>query len=283
TANNTKDVSFAASLPIVSIPFSEGFISSTFPPANWILYNPDAGFTWSKKAGAGGFGNSTSCAKMDFLNSTEGNIDDLIIAPVDLSSATAFGMAFNVAYARYDATYSDQMQVQVSTNCGTIWTTVWDKQGTALATAPDAITSFTPTASQWRAETINLNSYIGQASVFVKFHAISGWGNNCYVDDINLAVDAGVGSIDGIVNNINVYPNPFSNNTNVEFSIAKTENASFGVYNLIGEKVLSIDETAYGAGTHTVTINANDLSQGIYYLNAIVGDQKFTQKLTIVK
>lgn len=80
-----------------------------------------------------------------------------------------------------------------------------------------------------------------------------------------------------------IYPNPFSNNTNVEFSIAKTENASFGVYNLIGEKVLSIDETAYGAGTHTVTINANDLSQGVYYLNAIVGDQKFTQKLTIVK
>ncbi len=284
TANNTKDVSFAASLPTVSIPFSEGFVSSTFPPNNWIIVNPDGGGTWARSASVGGFGNTTNSAFIDFYSIDVGNIDDLEMPPVDLSSTSVAGLTFNVAYARYDATYYDQLQVQVSINCGATWSTVYNKSGTTLATAPDHGTSvFVPTAAEWRAETVNLSTYAGQSKVFVRFRATSGYGNNCYVDDINLAVDAGINNIDGIVDNINVYPNPFSNNTNVEFSIAKTENASFGVYNLIGEKVLSIDETAYGAGTHIVTINANDLSQGIYYLNAIVGDQKFTQKLTIVK
>jgi hypothetical protein len=87
----------------------------------------------------------------------------------------------------------------------------------------------------------------------------------------------------GVINSFNVYPNPFSNNANVEFSLAKPENASFAVYNLLGEKVLSIDESAFGTGKHTVNINANQLSQGVYYLNATIGDQKFVQKLTVVK
>lgn len=283
TANNTYSTPFTGNISTVVLPLTEGFVSTTFPPSGWILNNlQNDAATWTRVTTCGGFGSSTSCAKMNFYNSSSGNIDELLITPIDLSSASSASFAFNVAYAQY-STENDRLQLQVSTNCGSTWTTVWDKQGSALSTAPATTSSFTPTASQWRAETASLNSFIGQSKVFLKFRATSKYGNNCYVDDINITQVVGVNDINNTVNYITVYPNPFSNNTNVEFSIAKTENASFGVYNLIGEKVLSIDETAYGTGTHTVTINANDLSQGVYYLNAIVGDQKFTQKLTIVK
>jgi len=102
------------------------------------------------------------------------------------------------------------------------------------------------------------------------------------VDDINICQSTvGIKGITNPVNYLDVFPNPFSNKTNVEFSLVKAETASFGVYNLIGEEVLSVNETTYSAGTHTVVLNASDLCQGIYLLNVIIGSQKFIQKLTV--
>ena len=107
---------------------------------------------------------------------------------------------------------------------------------------------------------------------------------NCYVDDINIAEGVvGIKDITNPVNYMTVFPNPSSNRTNVEFSLATSEKAAFGVYDLIGNKILSIDETNYSAGSHMVVFNDNDLSQGIYFLKATISDQKFTQKLIIVK
>ncbi|MFA5782762.1 MAG: T9SS type A sorting domain-containing protein [Bacteroidales bacterium] len=280
--NNKKTSPFNITTTVVNPPIVEGFQNTTFPPANWLINNPGNDYTWFRTTTAGGFGNSSASAKILFYNIQSG-YDEMILPAINLSSYDTVSLSFSVAYARYDGTTNDRLQIYASTNCGTNWTSIYDKAGTALKTAPDTTSPFVPTASQWRTDVVNINTYAGQPEVFLKLKGTSNYGNNLYVDDINISKSAGVNEIINSVNYLSVYPNPFSNNTNVEFSIAKTENVSFGVYNLIGEKVLSIDETAYGAGTHTVTIIANDLSQGVYYLNAIVGDQKFTQKLTIVK
>jgi len=95
--------------------------------------------------------------------------------------------------------------------------------------------------------------------------------------------DAGINNIDGIVDNINVYPNPFSNSTNVEFTLSQTEKVSANVYNLIGEKVWTVKESSFNAGTHQINVNGNNLTQGIYYLNINIGNSTFTKKLTVVK
>lgn len=81
----------------------------------------------------------------------------------------------------------------------------------------------------------------------------------------------------------NVYPNPFSGSTTVAFSLTELTVASFEVYNLLGERVTSIEETTYGAGAHSISINAENLVQGVYYLNSIFNGQSTTQKLTVVK
>jgi hypothetical protein len=92
----------------------------------------------------------------------------------------------------------------------------------------------------------------------------------------------GIDEIESL-SSFNVYPNPFSNTTNVEFSLTQPEKISIDVYNLLGEKVTSVAEATYGIGSHTATINADNLSQGVYYMTAIIGGQKLTQKLSVVK
>src|SRR6185369_6663871 len=88
--------------------------------------------------------------------------DEMWAPRLNCSAFSTLTMTFDVAYARYDATYSDTLEVLYSTNCGATWTTCYIKGGTNtagnLGTAPDqTATIFVPTAAQWRNESVNLN------------------------------------------------------------------------------------------------------------------------------
>jgi PKD repeat protein len=100
-------------------------------------------------------------------------------------------MTFDVAYAAYDATYTDGLQVLISTDCGTTWTSLYNKTGTTVATgnlptAAATTASFVPTTAQWRTETINLNTYVGNAGAILAFRNLADYGNNLYIDNINI-------------------------------------------------------------------------------------------------
>ena len=278
----TKPFIISLSTPLLP-PMSEGFVSTTFPPANWALQNSGNTFTWTR-ATVGGFGNSNNSAKIAFCNIPSGT-NDLIALPVDLTGSTSATMTFNIAHAQYSPNYIDELQVLVSTDCGTTWHVAYDKSDPNLATLQyDSTAEYTaPTASQWRTDSVNLNPYIGQGEVFVNFHGITGYGNDLFIDDVNITKVVGINEVSTPVNFMNVYPNPFISNTNVEFTIEKTENVSFELYNILGEKVLSIDNKTYDEGKHKININANNLNQGVYFLHTMIGNQKLIQKLTIIK
>jgi len=84
-------------------------------------------------------------------------------------------------------------------------------------------------------------------------------------------------------NSFNVYPNPFSGNTNVEIALNQPEKINMTICNLLGEKVYSTEERMYNAGINNIVIDANNLRQGVYYLNAFIGGKTYTKKLVIVK
>jgi len=172
----------------VSLPLTEGF-QGTFPPTGWTVVNPE-NFAWSS-ANVGGFGTSSKSAAINnFSTSTSlvGNIDDLIMPFVATSGLTGsfLQLKFDVAYARYNASYADTLKVLVSNDCGATWNTVYAKWGSTLATAPDQTTAFTPTASQWRTEIVDLSNYAGQPDIQIVFRNCSGWGNWLYLDNVNL-------------------------------------------------------------------------------------------------
>lgn len=182
------------------LPLVEGF-QGTYLPAGWAQTNADGDNTWVQVTNAGGFGTSTSSAMMDDYSpatTNAGTVDELITPKYSFTSVSSATMIFDVAYARYNATYNDSLIVYVSTNCGLTWTAVYNKGGfTGLQTAPDNATSlFIPTSTQWRTETVNMTPYAGQANVSVRFTSRSGWGQALYLDNINITgVAASVASV----------------------------------------------------------------------------------------
>jgi PKD repeat protein len=182
-----------------ALPVNEGFTSAAFPPttpAAWTIINTDAGATtWARNITIGvapTAGNSMVFDNYNFDDS--GNSDEMRLPKLNFSAYSAAQMTFHVAYAPFvqnGQTFADGLQVIVSTDCGTTWSTIYDKAGTTVAagnlpTVAAITNQFTPTAAQWRQETVDLTSYVGQSNVIIAFKNMAAYGNRLFVDNINL-------------------------------------------------------------------------------------------------
>jgi len=276
TANDQKVSNFSA-VASANPPITEG-VEGTLPSANCSVLNPDAGTTFVKSA-PGGFGTSSNSAKIDFYNyAVTGEMDYLVIPPVNLAGATSAALTFNVAHARYSATYTDKLDVEVSTDCGATWTNVYTKSGSVLATAPDNTNAFTPTAAQWRAETINLSSYLGQPSVMTHFKTTNGYGNNLYIDDINLTSVTGVEDID-ISSYVSVFPNPSAGDVYVNIHAANLGSVDVKITDVMGKVITESNSNTAG----NMKFDLSGQSNGMYFVEVKSANGSMTQKVLLNK
>jgi hypothetical protein len=283
--NNTKSGSYAVASSPVAAPLTQGFPTSTFPPANWARENPDGGATWTRNSN-GGFQASAGSAKMDFYNSPADEEDVLYAPKVNLVNAAHNNarLTFSHAYATYQ-NEADALTVEVSTDCGASWTTVWFKSGTQLSTAPAQTASFTPSAAnQWVRDTASLAVVFGEADVLVRFLATSAYGNNLYIDDINIETfitpTVGVNEVFH-AETINLYPNPATSASSLKFGLVQAADVQVQVVNALGQVVLSQNPGRMGVGIHTIDLNVNNLPNGTYFVKLAAGNALETRTMIV--
>ena len=168
-----------------AVPLVEQFNSL---PATWNVVNPDGLTTW-KNVTAPYLTDNNTAMYMDFYNyETQGEQDQLVTPVFDLSGDTAAVLKFDRAYAVASSQDKDQLRVLVSTSCDVNNAIeIFNKSGTALATASSTSSPFTPkTASDWKTETISLTPFLGQPNVQVVFVTTNAYGNNLYLDNVRI-------------------------------------------------------------------------------------------------
>ncbi len=79
------------------------------------------------------------------------------------------------------------------------------------------------------------------------------------------------------------YPNPFNPTTTIEYSIAKAGLVTIDLYNTLGQKVKTLVNSNQISGRYTVTVNANELSSGVYFYSIKAGDFSQTKKMILMK
>ncbi len=279
--NNMQTYNFTVNTAAgTASPLSNNFATASFPGGypNWILSNPDAGITWQRVTTNGG------SLKMDHYSyGSVGAIDEFVVEPIDLSAASVASLSFNVAHARYSTSYTDALEVLVSSDCGATWTSVWAKSGNTLATTTATTNPFTPTSAQWRAECIDMTPYAGQNKVFVMFRSTNGYGNNVYVDDIsvtNAACAVGVAET-GVATGLNLFPNPANTITNIGFNLEQAEAVTINVYNMVGELVSANYKGELAAGKQNVQISTEALANGMYMVELVAGNTRTVTRMTI--
>ncbi|MBI4946048.1 MAG: T9SS type A sorting domain-containing protein [Bacteroidetes bacterium] len=79
---------------------------------------------------------------------------------------------------------------------------------------------------------------------------------------------------------ISVFPNPASENLNINFFTVKEEKVFVQVVNTLGQTIMSVDLGVVVSGNNTKDLNVEELSRGIYCLK--ISGNGFQRNLPIV-
>ena len=269
-------------------PYSEGMESTSFnsiPAGHVLLYNTATKplVTVVSKAQVnglpqelGGYGQSTKSLMVDFFTMQSGAQASIITPKVSGITAN-HKLYFNHAYASY-AGEADGLKIFVSSNCGTTWTNVFDKSGTALATAPNATSRFFPQPTQWYLNTISLSQFAGQ-ELIVKFECNSAYGNNLWLDNFWINT-AALGEEEIQAAQAKLYPNPARDAVKVSLQVSEAGEALVEVISLNGQTVIA-QTTSVEAGMQSIDLNVADLANGVYTVKIALNDRVETLRFTV--
>jgi hypothetical protein len=79
------------------------------------------------------------------------------------------------------------------------------------------------------------------------------------------------------------YPNPFNPSTSIPFALPTSSRVSLTVYNMLGQRVLTLVDEVKPAGVYEVKFNAVKLSSGMYVYRIQAGDFVAIKKLIFLK
>ncbi|MEP0548849.1 MAG: T9SS type A sorting domain-containing protein [Rhodothermales bacterium] len=79
------------------------------------------------------------------------------------------------------------------------------------------------------------------------------------------------------------YPNPFADQTTLDYVLPAAQDIHVAVYDVLGREVAVLHEGVQTAGEHEATFDAAGLPSGLYVVRLTVGDQTLARRVTIVR
>jgi hypothetical protein len=82
---------------------------------------------------------------------------------------------------------------------------------------------------------------------------------------------------------LTVFPNPTTDQLNVEFDLVKSSELTIDLYNITGKLVMSKDFGTLSAGYSLNRVDLSYLNAGVYILNINTNDGRVVRKVTVTK
>lgn len=183
-ADNTISSTFNITPP-ATLPYTQDFVSATFPPTGITIANPDGAITWVRNANGNGNAGSAFINLFDY--NPQNQIDDLLMNASGLNPGDTAILSFDVSYRPYEAsptsTFLDTLSVLYSPDCGiTTAASAYKKWGATLGTVPASTSGYT-TPTVWRRDTAYIRCTGTTLRVIIR--CTNRYGNNLFLDNIN--------------------------------------------------------------------------------------------------
>ncbi len=83
------------------------------------------------------------------------------------------------------------------------------------------------------------------------------------------------------VSELSVYPNPFKNNVTISLNLVESTQTEIFVIDIVGNKIAQISNEALNSGNNKFNWNANNIANGVYFLNIKTGNSLQVKKLIL--
>lgn len=277
-------VSVLANSNGAALPLSSDFETSA-SLSGWVPYSvgTDKPMGFYTASGRGYNGSNNFAGYLCF--SIESGSGYLILPYAELTSGPK-ALDFYVAYAQYNAQFgNDKLEVVYSTDCGSTWNSVWDKKGSALQTAPNTTNSFVPNGNaQWRLESVDLTNV--PAGAQIAFKATSNFGNNMFIDNVNLRTGQvnAISNIEAGLENAIIYPNPaIKGNATISLNSKNSAKATISITDMTGRSMNQKINTEINVGVNTISVPTAQLASGTYLVNLNTENGNLVFKLEVVQ
>lgn len=207
----------------------------------------------------------------------------IFLSQLQVTSQTST-LKFDYAYTTWEES-DDGLSIEISTDCGDSWTSLWAKSGSELATAPEVNLDdnwWVPDSpDDWASAEVSLEDYLDQ-EVRIRLFLTTDWGDNLYIDNISTQ---GVSDVEELKEdfNVNLYPNPAFDALYVELNLETASDIDLNLYNNMGQLISQEKKAKAISGVHNLTLDTHDLYPGIYYLSIKSKDKELTRKVIIME
>jgi len=142
-----------------------------------------------------------------------------------------------------------------------------------------ALSGGSPTGGTYSINSVTVTAFNGSQAVqgtYPVYYTYTDNGTGCTAytyEDLDVHNCVGIDE-PGNISFVRVYPNPFTDNFNLQFSLDISQNMNADLYSIDGKKLLTVlNNQLMDAGTHHVEINTQAFTNGIYILK--VNDRFF--------
>ncbi len=79
------------------------------------------------------------------------------------------------------------------------------------------------------------------------------------------------------------YPNPFNPLTTIPFALPKAGEVTINIYNMLGQKIILLENKRYSVGLHSVRVDGSQLASGVYVYEVVYGKMRLRKKMTLLR
>lgn len=266
------------------------YFSGSDPLKEWVNVSPAPDKeSWILTTVSAPSARENKAAVSEFFESTAGTENWLVSPVLDLSKTEKAGVQFRHSYASLSSA-SDILQLRASSDCGESWTILFEKRGNELSSR-SANARWSPSVqADWDTSFVNLSSFAGQAGVRVAFVAISGGGNDIFVDNIEFFESATppTGRIPAL-NTVYLAPNPATISAlagkndlpKLVFNLEEREDVHVWVYDTRGS--LKLETILPNVLNQVFYLEIYNWNPGVYIIRAQSENLKESLRLVLLK
>jgi PKD repeat protein len=268
----------------MTLPYTEDFEGGSFTDASWTVENPDQDITWAMTEVEGNSPGNQAAWINIFDYYAFGPRDYLVSPPLDFSGFSTLGLMFQHAYAKRFG-LADTLIVSISDDCGSSWTRLYSAYLDELATSPEDEESFFPeSADDWCGEgygvgcnILDLTPWAGQSDIKIRFETFGRYGNNIFIDNIQISNAVGIADVKHEEKDINIYPNPSEGVFNISLP-GNQQRMQMSVTDVSGQIMYSQN---IGENETLSSFDASSLAKGIYFIRFVSDEMNEIRKIVV--